>query len=163
MKLKNGILFTFIVLVVSVISGSITNCKKEKKVNKYKLLAEKHLQIMQSMNQWLLLKQEGRTIEDYFRKLGYKRIAIYGMSYLGERLYHELKNLGIDVAYAIDKNADMIYGDIDVFEPDVELYHVDAVVVTAITFFDEIKEELSAKVNCPIVSLNDILFMDEKA
>ena len=35
---------------------------------------------------------------------------------------------------------------------------VDAVVVTAITFFDEIEERLSEKVDCPIISLEDILY-----
>ncbi len=35
---------------------------------------------------------------------------------------------------------------------------VDAIVVTAITFYDEIKEELSRKIDCPIISLEDILY-----
>ena len=35
---------------------------------------------------------------------------------------------------------------------------VDAVVVTAITFFDEIKMELSKKLECPIISLEEILY-----
>ena len=39
-----------------------------------------------------------------------------------------------------------------------EFENVDAVVVTAITFFDEIREELTTKIGCPIVSLEDILY-----
>ena len=35
---------------------------------------------------------------------------------------------------------------------------VDAIVVTAVTFFDEIEDELHKKVNCPILSLEDILY-----
>jgi hypothetical protein len=35
---------------------------------------------------------------------------------------------------------------------------VDAIVVTAITFFDEIEEKLSEKIDCPIISLDDILY-----
>ena len=62
------------------------------------------------------------------------------------------------VAYGIDKNADSIYTDIDVVSKDENLEEVDAVVVTAITFFDEIEEELSARLECPILSLEDILY-----
>ena len=39
-----------------------------------------------------------------------------------------------------------------------DLKPVDAIVVTAITFFDEIKEKLSEKIDCPIISLEDILY-----
>ena len=39
----------------------------------------------------------------------YKEIAIYGMSYLGERLADELAGSDITVKYAIDRNADNIY------------------------------------------------------
>ena len=35
---------------------------------------------------------------------------------------------------------------------------VDAVVVTAITFFEEVEEMLRQKVDCPIISLEDILY-----
>lgn len=39
-----------------------------------------------------------------------------------------------------------------------KLEPVDAVVVTAISFFDEIEEALNAKTDCPILSLEDILY-----
>ena len=46
----------------------------------------------------------------------------------------------------------------DVVSVDDNLEVVDAVVVTAVTFFDEIQEKLSAKMDCPILSLEDILY-----
>jgi hypothetical protein len=48
--------------------------------------------------------------------------------------------------------------DVDVVTMDDDLEEVDAIVVTAITFFDEIEEKLSAKIDCPIISLEDILY-----
>ena len=39
-----------------------------------------------------------------------------------------------------------------------ELEPVDAVVVTAITFFNEIEQKLSKKLDCEIISLEDILY-----
>ena len=70
----------------------------------------------------------------------------------------ELKDTDIHVAYGIDKGAESIYAEIDIVSPDDNLQEVDVIVVTAITFFEDIEEKLSKKVNCPIVSLEDILY-----
>lgn len=110
------------------------------------------------MNQWVKVKQQGKNLSEYFEKNGYKKIAVYGMSYAGETLIDELKDSNITVTYAIDKNADSIYFDIDIISIEDDLKPVDAIVVTAITFFDEIEESLCAKVDCPIISLEDILY-----
>lgn len=121
-------------------------------------MSTKHLALFQMMNQWVRVKQEGKNLSEYFERNGYKNIAVYGMSYAGETLLEELKNTDINVAYSIDQKADLIYADVDIFTMDDELQQVDAVVVTAITFFDEIEEKLSEKMDCPIISLEDILF-----
>ena len=88
----------------------------------------------------------------------FRSVAIYGMKELGERLYDELENSGIEVCYIIDKNADSIYADVDVITPDDDLKPVDVIVVTAIYYFDEIEEMLSEKVDYPVISLEDILY-----
>lgn len=120
--------------------------------------SNKHLELFRMMSKWVELKQKGKSLADYFEKNGYKKIAIYGMSYAGEALLGELKGSTVAAAYGIDKNADAIYADIDVVTMDDNLDEVDAVVVTAITFFDEIEEQLSKKMECPIISLEDILY-----
>ena len=79
-------------------------------------------------------------------------------SYVGETLVDELKNSNITVLYGIDQKADSIYADVDIVFIEDELQEVDAIVVTAITFFDEIEEKLSEKMDCPIISLEDILY-----
>lgn len=126
--------------------------------SKTKELAEKHLELFLMMNQWVKVKQEGKNLASYFEKKGYKKIAIYGMSYAGETLLEELKESDIEVAYGIDRKADGIYADIDIVSVDDNLEDVDAIVVTAITFFDEIEDKLSQKISCPIISLEDILY-----
>ena len=120
--------------------------------------AQKHLRIMQMFNQWLIDKQEGKNLASFFEDNGYKSIAVYGMSYLGERFVDELKGSEIEVKYAIDKNADNIYADVEVKLPSDNLPEVDAVVVTAVYFFDEIESELIELVDCPVISLEDVLF-----
>lgn len=134
--------------------GKIASAKSEK----IQALSEKHLALFLMMNQWVKAKQEGKNLASYFDKNGYRKIAIYGMSYAGETLLGELKGTGVQVAYAIDRNASAIYADIDVLPLDSDLGDVDAVVVTAITFFDELKEKLGKRLNCPVVSLENIVF-----
>lgn len=140
---------------VGAAAATKTNKKNEQK---YKQLADKHLALMLLLNQWLATKQEGKSILDYFRKNEIKSVAIYGMSYVGERVLNELKESDIEVKYAIDKNVEGIYADIEVVSPDEQLAEVDAVIVTPIFFFEEIEEMLSEKMNCKILSLEDILY-----
>ncbi len=121
-------------------------------------LAQKHLQLYLLMNQWVKVKQKNKSIVEYLRGSGYKKIAVYGMNYVGETLIDELKGSDIRVVYGIDKNASDIYSDIDVVTPDEELANVDAVIVTPITFFSEIEDMLSLKMDCPILSIEDILY-----
>jgi hypothetical protein len=150
-------------VLVSILTGAFAGATAVgkitgEKINKSQGYADKHLALFQMMNQWVKVKQEGKNLSSYFEKNGYKKIAVYGMSYAGETLLDELKDTDIKVAYGIDKNAESIYMDVDVVTLDDHLEEVDAIVVTAITFFDEIEEKLSAKIDCPIVSLEDILY-----
>lgn len=129
-----------------------------KNIEKERSMSDKHLALFRMMDQWVQVKQEGKNLASYFEKNGYKKIAIYGMSYAGKTLLNELKDTDVVVAYGIDKKAESIYSDVDIVSVDEKLDEVDAVVVTAITFFDEIEEKLAAKVSCPILSLEDILY-----
>lgn len=108
--------------------------------------------------QWLTIKQEGKSLASFFVENGYKTIAIYGMKELGERLYEELEDSEVEVKYIIDKNADAMYADVDIITPDEPLEEVDAIVVTAVYYFGEIEEMLEEKVDCPVLSLGDIVF-----
>lgn len=128
-----------------------------KKISKEKEISKKHLRLFILLNHWLELKQEGRTILDYFYQNKIKCIAIYGMSYVGERLYEDLKNSDIKIKYIIDRNAKKIYSNLDLYLPNDTLPEVDAIIVTAISYFDEIKTVLDKNVGYPIVSLEEIL------
>lgn len=145
------------------IAGTITGACAVAKIlgkegSKAKELADKHLVLFLMMNQWVKVKQEGKNLSSYFEKNNYKKIAIYGMSYAGETLVEELKDSKTEIIYGVDRNADSIYSDIEIYSVEDELPEADAVVVTAITFFEQIEETLSQKLNCPIISLEDVLY-----
>lgn len=156
--MKKPIISVLSALTGAAVGAGVMQKKAEAKREKAQSYADKHLALFLMMNQWVKVKQEGGKLSAYFEKEGYRKIAIYGMSYAGETLINELKGSDIQIAYGIDKNADALYTDIDVVTMEDELENVDAIVVTAITFFDEIEQKLSEKVDCPIISLEDILY-----
>lgn len=125
--------------------------QKSRKVDKFK-------GYYYTLNQWMLLKQRGESLEKYFTDNKIFTIAIYGMGEMGNRLYDELKNTNIKVKYAIDKNADNTYAKLNVVDLEDDLEKVDAIVVTSIFAFDSIKEDLKGKLDCPIISLEDIVY-----
>lgn len=110
------------------------------------------------LNQWLSLKQEGKSLALYFENNNYKSLAIYGMGELGNRLYDELEASGIIIKYAIDKNFTADYIGLNVKSLEDDFDEVDAIVVTAAFAFEEIEKELKEKVDFPIISLEEIVY-----
>ena len=156
--MKKGVLSALSALAGAVIGAGVIGKKKDKKTKKAWKMSDKHLALFLMMNQWVKVKQEGKNLSAYFEKNGYKKIAIYGMSFAGETLVDELRGSDVYVAYGIDQNAETIYTDVEVVTMENTLAEVDAIVVTAISFFDEIEEKLSEKIDCPVISLEDILY-----
>lgn len=145
--------------------GAVANQKKIKgiktkfkKADFYKENSDRHLALFMLMNQWLKVKQAGVSLEDFFVEKGYKSIAVYGMSYVGERLIEELKNSSVKIAYGIDKKEKGSMAGIEIINNFDMLPEVDAVVVTSVFYMNEIEEDLSKKVSCPVLSLEEILY-----
>lgn len=108
--------------------------------------------------QWVHMHNEGKTIGAYLQRCGYRTVAIYGMKEFGEELLYELKDSEVEVKYAIDRNADDLYVAADVYRPDEKLESVDAVIVTAVHWFDDIEKEMKEKLGCPVLSLEDVVY-----
>ena len=150
-------------LISSILTGMLAGAGIVKKIDgklieEAKDMSDKHLSLFLMMNGWVKIKQNGKNLLDYFVRNNYNRIAIYGMSYVGETLLKELSGSEVEVVYGIDKNAEIIDQEFKVITMENPLEEVDVIVVTAITFYDEIEEKLSKKIDCPIISLEDILY-----
>lgn len=156
--MNKGVIAAISALTGAAVGAAVTGKKIGEKSNARQQMSDKHLTLMLLFNQWMITKQEGKTITTFFTNNGYKKIAIYGMSYVGERVYDELKNSDIEVVYGIDKNADSLYSEIEILHVNDDLPEVDAVVVTPVFFFEEIREQLCEKMQCPIISFEDILY-----
>lgn len=119
---------------------------------------EKNRMLMQLFVKWMENREQGKSIASYLEELGIRKIAIYGMSDAGKKLYSELKKSDIDVAYAIDRRYIEFDEQLEIVTLQDSLREVDAIVVTAISEYGDILENLRTKVNCEIISLEQIVY-----
>lgn len=158
--MKKGLLSLMLIWAGVIAGAGIATYQRVRQHRKDYAVIMKNDSIIKMFNQWLIIKQEDKQIAEYFKENHYKKIAIYGMGYAGERLLGELKGTGIEVAYAVDQNTDrMLEETILISKEEIpKQSEVDAIVVTAITFFDDIEEEICDMVDCPVISLQDIIY-----
>lgn len=150
-----GILGAFMGFAGGIILGRKSTClnmdKNNSKVDKFKTYYN-------ILNQWLFLKQSNRNLSEYFNMNNYRTIGIYGMGELGVRLYEELKNSNIIIKYTADKSSSINITDINVICADDMTDDVDVIVVTPVFAMDDIKDMLEKYLNCPIISLEDVVY-----
>ncbi|BCN32542.1 hypothetical protein [Anaeromicropila herbilytica] len=155
--MKKGIIASVLVVIGSIGGAIGMSFLKNGKVSNEIQKVNKFKGYYQILNQWLIIKQEGKSLEEYFVNNNYQSIAIYGMGELGCRLYEELKDSSINVKYAIDNSAICAYSNLEVLSLEDKLDDVDAIVVSAAFAFEEVQKELTNKINCPIVSIEDVV------
>ena len=144
-------------VVGAAIAGAIVAWRKNKRITVVAKNATKYLNLFRQMNQYVVTKQMNKSIVDYFTERGIKKIAIYGMSHIAQRIIDDLENSDIEVMYGIDRKADRLTYELQIYKPEEEYPEVDAIVVTAYDF-EEISEMLLEKMECEIISFADLIF-----
>ena len=121
---------------------------------------EKYHRLFLMMTQWKRLNQQGICLENFFIQKNAHSIAIYGMGHAGRALAEELEGSSVEVKYGIDGNIKFAFGIEDMEIVTLEDYceKVDAVVVTVISQYENIKKKLEKKMECAVYSLEDIIF-----
>ncbi|MCD8000825.1 MAG: hypothetical protein LUH21_26775 [Clostridiales bacterium] len=108
----------------------------------YQELSAKNETLFQICSRLLALKNQGRSIAAYFQKRNVKNAAIWGCSDLGERIYEELQNSGINVVCGIDRNPENKDLGVPVLLPTLENKSVidkcDAIILTPVFYLTEI-------------------------
>lgn len=159
MMKKGTILGTVIGLAIGIVTGGGIVGKLENTILQEKIKkVDKFKGYYTLLNQWLALKQEGKSIDKYFKDKGINKVAIYGMGEIGARLYYELKESEIELCYAIDNNSLSAYSELEIYNSEDDLPDVDVIIVTAIFDFDDIVNNLQSKVNCSIISIEEIVY-----
>lgn len=155
--MKKSNFFKFVGLGGTLAAYLFHEKEKKKELQKISESEKKMIQYYRFLNRWLVLKQKGNSIIDFFLENNYKSIAIYGYAEFGQRLHDELRESEIEVKYIIDKNIDQVWADIDIYGLDETFPSVDVIVVTAFFSYEEIEDELLDRVTCPIVSIEDVV------
>ncbi len=119
--------------------------------------AAKFKHYTQVLEQWIALKQIGVTFASWFEENHFRKIAVYGLGEVGRLFIKELSESDVEVCYGIDRRRVELQG-IKVKGVEEEFESVDVVVVTALTDFVIIKAFLSERIDCPVVSLEDIIY-----
>lgn len=116
------------------------------------------------LTKWMDCRLKGGSIAAVLRKRGFSRIVIYGYAELGQLLCKEMLQEGVSVAYVLDKAAKTTEsGSIPVYKPeavkssDQELQQIDAVIVTAVYYYEEIKKELTETGYHNVISMGTLL------
>lgn len=117
----------------------------------------KNSKIFHTVRNWLDLKNQGKNLSLFFEKHQYQKAAIYGMGYIGESLYYELKNSNISIVYAIDKSAVDFRQELTILRMDDDLPKTDIIIVTLVENCEELCCYLSQKAGCPVVTLQQLL------
>lgn len=150
-----GIMFTTAIIIAK--RGITINLDYKDAMTQQKKRAERNKEIINYMDLFLRAKQNKVHFEDFFIDKGIKSIAIYGGSHLGRRLCDELNNESrIKVKYIIDRNSSVAEGNIPIYGLDDEWKPVDAIVVSVIGAFDEIKK-LFKDLDTIIINIEDVL------
>ncbi len=154
-----GKVFAVLALGAGACAGVYYKKKTDKKLADKEAKVKKFKDYYKLMNEWLELSQQSKSLATYFTRNHYKKIAIYGMGELGNRLVDELDKSEVKVAYAFDKKVAFSQTGIEVRDPEAGFDGVEAdvIVVTATFAFDEIAENISTQTDIPVVSLAEVV------
>lgn len=150
------------VILAGIIGGMlgilVTGRTVSKNANEWKKMSDKNFSNMHILNQWMMAKQSGKKIEDYFEKHNYQDVVIYGMGNVGERLLDELNNTEIRVIACVDRNAKALFAEVPILLPEDNIPYADCMIVTSTFFYEEIVRNMEEKVQYPIISLEDVIY-----
>ncbi|RKI88661.1 hypothetical protein D7V94_18970 [Parablautia intestinalis] len=150
-------IFICIGVIILSVSSYINLIKTDRELDKAIILSRKHFSMFYIMNNWLQAKQQGKYMDIYLKKRGFQKVAIYGMHYIGERLYYELENTEIKVVYGIDKNKDISNCPLTIYSPDDKLPIADVIIVTTPLYHYSVKRALREVLNVPIISISEAI------
>lgn len=158
-SMKKTIMSMLLGLACGIVCGKLwVQKQKEKELKQKELLLGKHFRMFILMDRWVENMQRGQRCEKYFVDNHVTNVAIYGMSYIGKRLYEDIKDSNVKVVYGIDNAAEKIYTELPMYKVTEELPQADMIVVTPLLEFDSIKEQLEKKTSAKIVSVEDVVF-----
>lgn len=145
--------------ILSFLTGNLSLYLFYKFKNVKKVADDKDKRYCRLFDNWLLLKERGDSFEQFFKERNIKEIAIYGYGNIGRHLAAQLSNSDICIKYIIDKRkGNVITDSIPCYQLSDNMPSVDAIVVTPICEYSEIRNTLKRVASVEIISMEDIIY-----
>lgn len=85
------------------------------------------------------------------------RIAVYGNGNIGKHVIRELFKEEVNVCCIIDRiSCTSTFENIPIFSPEDDLPSMDIVLVTVVDEYEDVKQKLLSKLECPIINLAEV-------
>ncbi len=119
---------------------------------------EEYRRYLLMMNQWLILRQEGKTLGKYLMNHCYQRVAVYGMGLYGRHVVRELAGSEVHIIYGVDIKETESYMGVEIIRPTEEMKDIDLIINSSLRYADDIRESLKDKCDCEIIDLDELVF-----
>ena len=112
--------------------------------------------------QWLKLMYRGHNISNYIKNSEYASIALFGLGEAGRLLVKELDQSSIPIDYIIEPNIDSYKYKGHIIKKDFDkAVETGAIIITEFANYDYVCERLESLLECPIIALDELLFLVE--
>lgn len=109
-------------------------------------------------DEWMRLISEGKSVSSYLKKLQLYKVSIYGMGYIGRRLFNALSADSIDVVYCVDRDADSILFETHIYSALDAGKKVDLYIVTTLNGEEEkICKKINEETGVSAISFSSLL------
>lgn len=120
--------------------------------------AQRYRRWFQILNKWLKARMAGRSMAPYLKKNNIKKVAIYGFGQLGRRLYEDLNQDGSFDITVIDNKLCRTGLEQKIIGFESFDGKADIVIVTVVTDFFDIRNQICQKFNsCPVANLEELV------
>ncbi len=106
---------------------------------------------------WIDRLLSGKSIKGYLIKREIKRVSIYGAGQLGALLIRDLENSEISIIDLIDSVEGKFIGKRSAIKIEEMSSEIDAVIVTVIEGYEDIRKDIKQNLNVEVISLKEIV------
>jgi glycosyltransferase involved in cell wall biosynthesis len=142
--------------------------KDEKKISVLKQISNQRQMFYNSeqmcwqnwRERWRQCKDRGFRIESYLLERNIKRVALYGLGYLGMQIYKELEYSSVTVVFLLDKQFSLLSNELltdELKKPEDAIVGIDALIITPAIYGKEIANHYDSDKGYKIIILREIL------
>lgn len=108
---------------------------------------------------WMLEQIEDwpEKFKAFQQQVQIEKIGIYGIGYLGEYLFNRILGRGGSVEFVVDQSAIDFRGQVKIFRPTDKLPDINLMIVTVVTDYDDIIQEMKKRGIPHVWSMNDFI------